>query len=207
MGNQHCMAGTDPTRKLQNQTSLHTGSNPPNVHRCSHRRWHHLLGILWSAVAAISGTTRMFTRLQHELKMAKGRHIKLTTPVRDKLELWRYLFMSLTSRPTHLRDIRPNPPTWIGATNASFEAMWGVWRSPYGAWHVWRLPFSATIFSLLITEDNPKWELTINNIEFTAYVDHLHLFPPPHDPLRTHPHEGRQHGDGKLFQDIHREIG
>ena len=65
----------------------------------------------------------MFTRLQHALRTAKGRLIYLSIPVHAELALWRHLVASLAARPTHLREIRPTPPTWIGATDASLTGM------------------------------------------------------------------------------------
>ena len=65
----------------------------------------------------------MFTRLRHALKTAKGRQINLTTLVHEELTVWRYLVASLETRPTHLQEIRPHPPTWIGDTDASLTGM------------------------------------------------------------------------------------
>ena len=71
-----------------------------------------------STVPAIAGVAGMFTRLQHTLRTAKGRQINLYTPVHAELTLWRHVVASLAPRPIHLREIRPHPPTWIGATDA-----------------------------------------------------------------------------------------
>ena len=110
---------------------------PPIASRCSRRRWHKLLGTLRSTVPAIVGAAGMFTRLQHALKKANGQRINLTPPVKEELTVWRHLVASLATRPTHLREIRPHPPTWIGATDASLTGMGGVCHSPNGDWHVW----------------------------------------------------------------------
>ena len=99
---------------------------PPSASRYSRRRWHKLLGTLWSTVPAITGVAGIFTRLQHALKTAKGRRINLTTPVHEELTVWRHLVASLATRPTHRREIRPHPHTWIGATDASLTGMGGV---------------------------------------------------------------------------------
>ena len=118
----------------------------------------------------------MFTRLQHVLKKANGRRINLTTPVQEELKVWRHLVASLATRPTHLREIRPHPPTWIIATDASLTGMGGVCHSPNGDWHVWRLTFSTAIRANILTDKNPTGFLTINDLELEAYITHLHLF-------------------------------
>ena len=141
---------------------------PPSTSRCSWRLWHKLLGTLCSTVPAISGASEMFTRPQHALKTAKGRRINLTKPVHKELTVWRHLVASLATRPTYLREIRPHPPTWIGATNASLTGMGGVCYSPSGGWHVWRLTFSTAIRAHIHTDENPNRFLTINDFELAA---------------------------------------
>ena len=126
----------------------------------------------------------MFTRLQHALKTAKGCRINLTTPVHEELTVWRHLVASLATRPTHLRKIRPHPPTWIGATDSSLTGMVGVCRSPNEDWHVWRLTFSTAIRAHILTDVNPNGFLTIKNLELAAYIVHLHLFAPSMAPLK-----------------------
>ena len=126
----------------------------------------------------------MFTRLQHALKTAKGRRINLTTPVHEELTVWRHLVESLATRPRHQREIRPHPPTWIGATDASLTNMGGVCRSPNGDWHVWQLTFSTAICAHILTDVNPSGFLTINDLELTAYIAHLHLFSSRMAPLK-----------------------
>ena len=125
----------------------------------------------------------MFTRLQHALKKTNGRRINLTPPVKEELTVWRHLVASLATRPTHLREIRPHPPTWIGATDASLTGMGGVYHSLNGDWHVWRIPFSTAIRANILTDKNQAGFLTINNLELAAYIAHLHLFAPRMAPL------------------------
>ena len=116
---------TLPDDRKSSLTSL-LDTVPPSDRRCSRRRWHKLLETLRSTVTAIAGAARIFTRLQHALKTAKRRRINLTTPVHKELTVWRHLVASLATRPRHQREIRPHPPTWIGATDASLTGMGGV---------------------------------------------------------------------------------
>ena len=129
---------------------------PPSARRCSRQRWRKLLGTLRSTVTAILGAVGMFTRIQHAFKTAKGLRINLTTPVHEELTVWRHLVASLATRPTHICEIRPHPPTWIGVTDASLTGMGGVCYSPNGDWHVWWLTFSTAIRAHILTDENPN---------------------------------------------------
>ena len=68
--------------------------------------WQCLLGLLRSAVPAISGAQDFFTRLHHALRLATGRRISITSAILDELNLWRHLVASLAERLTYLREIR-----------------------------------------------------------------------------------------------------
>ena len=68
------------------------------------------------------------------LRVVSGRLISITAAVTDELNIWRHPVASLSERLTHLRDIRPNKPAWIGATDRSLEGMGGVCRSPAREW-------------------------------------------------------------------------
>ena len=109
--------------------------------------------------------------------------INLTHPVKEELTVWRHLVTSLATRPTHLWEIRPHPPTWISATDASLTGMGGVCHSPNGDWHVWRLTFSTDIRANILIDKKPAGLLTINDLKLAAYIAHLHLFAPRMAPL------------------------
>ena len=125
----------------------------------------------------------MFTCLQHTLKTAKGHRIKLSMSVHEELTVWRHLVASLAARPMHLREIRPHPPTWIGATDASLTGMGRVCHSPSGEWHVWWEKFSTAIQANILTNENPQGFLTINDLNLAVYIDQVHLFAARMAPL------------------------
>ena len=125
----------------------------------------------------------MFTRLQHALKRTNGRRINLTTPVQEELSVWHHLVASLATRPTHLCEIWPHPPTWIGATDASLTGIGGVCHSLNRDWHVCRLTFSTAIRANILTDKNPTGFLTINDLKLAAHITDLHLFAPCMAPL------------------------
>ena len=103
---------------------------PGKVCTTSLRKWRKLLGILCSITPAFAGSRVMFTRVQHDLKIAAGRHVQLTTDVQYELKAWRELVHSLTSRPTYLLELETFATTWIGTTKASGSGMGGVCQDP-----------------------------------------------------------------------------
>ena len=106
----------------------------------------------------------MFSRMQHSLKTADSRRVKLTSHVHDELNLWRYLVHSLGDRLTHIRERIPCPPTWTGMTDASLTGMGGICHSPKGEHFVLRTPVEKSTAKRLLREGNPTSDLTINDL-------------------------------------------
>ena len=116
---------TLPEERKRNLLAL-LDTIPLSASQCSWRRWHKLLGTLSSTVLTIEGAAGMSTRLQHALRLAKGLWINLSALIHSELTLCHHLVASLSAIPTHLKEIRPNPPTCIGATDTSLTGMGGV---------------------------------------------------------------------------------
>ena len=70
--------------------------------------------------------------LQHVLKFADTRRVKLTSHVPDELNLCCHFVDLSADRPMHLQEIQPSLPTFTGATDASLTGMIGICRSPSG---------------------------------------------------------------------------
>ena len=96
-----------PTR--QDKVTADLTAIPREAHTTSLHNWYKLLGLLRSITLAVAVSRGMFTRVQHALKQAAGRHVQLTTDVHDKIESWRKLFRSLANRSTHLRELEKFP--------------------------------------------------------------------------------------------------
>ena len=99
---------------------------PRKARTTPQKKWRKFLGLLHSITLAFAGSRGMFTRVQHSLKRAAGSHLKLITDVHGELQVWCKLVRSLAIRPTHLRDLDPFPPTWMGNTDASGSGMGGL---------------------------------------------------------------------------------
>ena len=76
----------------------------------------------------VAGAHDIFTRLQHDLRQARGQWVTLSTAVQDKLSACHQLVQNLSNRPTNLRKLDPFNPTWEGTTDASSTGMGGVYQ-------------------------------------------------------------------------------
>jgi hypothetical protein len=89
----------------------------------------------------LPGGLGLFSCLYTPLKGSRNR-IKLTPAIHEELDNWRMLLDSLAQRPTHIREIIPDFPTWTGAHDASGRGMGGVFAGPDGTPYLWRHPWS-----------------------------------------------------------------
>jgi hypothetical protein len=126
-------------------------SIPRSQHRTSRRKWQQLLGKLRSMVLAIPGGRGLFSQLQSVLLHAKNPkptdRLRLSQPVHNQLDDFRWLAHELTARPTRWAEIVDSGPTFIGAVDASGLGMGGTWipTQPHLAPLLWRFPFAQEI--------------------------------------------------------------
>jgi hypothetical protein len=147
---------------------------PRSAHRCTLLRWQTLCGNLRSIAPMLPGGLGLFSCLHATLKGSRNR-IRLDSAVHDELDDWRLLLDSLAARPTHIREIIPDFPTWTGAHDASSQGMGGVFAGPDGTPYLWRHPWSATEAARLVSSTNPTGDLSINNFELAGNVAQLWL--------------------------------
>ena len=156
---------------------------PGKAYTTSLRKWRNLLGMLRSITPAVTGSRSMFTKVQHSLKRATGKHIQITVDMHNELEAWRKLVRSLVSRPTHLRELEHFFPTWIGTTDASVLGMGGAFLDPEGQYFVLHSPFYLTTQACLVSSSKPTGDVTINDLELEALLMQILIFAPRMDPL------------------------
>ena len=99
------------------------------------------------------------------------------------LHLWKHLFTTMNTRPTHLRELLPHKPTWFGATDACGNGLGGVFFDKKGAPYVWQLPLPQHLRDPLRTWENSEGQLSINALELSAHVVQLLLKAPLMAPL------------------------
>ena len=154
--------------------------------RASDSEWHTLLGELRSMALALPGSAGCFSFLQEALKPAK-RRVSITPLVKDQLRDLQWLSDSLSSRPTHIAEVVPTPPTYYGAVDAAKPGMGGVWfpvqdREPLALYPqaadtlrspiLWRAPFPESIQADIVSSSNPDGSITNSDLELAGTVGH-----------------------------------
>ena len=154
--------------------------------RVSIKEWHKLLGELRSMSLALPGSSGCFSLLQTLLQPDKKR-LKITEAVRHQLLDFLWLAESVSERPTHLAEVVPTPPSYLGTVDAAKEGMGGVWFPPlrpkpleiqYPRKHqlqgpiLWRARFPKQVQDLLVSQDNPRGSITNSDLELAGAVAH-----------------------------------
>ena len=152
--------------------------------RTSVKQWHQLLGELRSMSLAIPGSRGCFSFLQHALRPG-ARRIKITTQVRHQLQDFLWLAKDVSSRPTHLAEVVPTPPSYYGAMDAAKSGMGGVWFPPLTNVPLavtphpsarlqqpclWRSPFPQSVQQDLVSFINPKGSITNSDLELAGTI-------------------------------------
>jgi hypothetical protein len=78
----------------------------------------------------------------------------------------------LALRPTHVRELVPDMPQYVGYHNAAAEGAGGVWFSLVDSMSpmVWRAAFPQDIAPKVFSNDNPDGRLTNSNLELAVEV-------------------------------------
>jgi hypothetical protein len=92
--------------------------------------------------------------------------------IRAALEDLCTLLCILASRPTHVQELVPDMPHYVGYHNAAADGMGGVWFSLVDNMPpvVWRAAFPHDIASAVVSDGNPEGRLTNSDLELVAEV-------------------------------------
>ena len=77
------------------------------------KEWQKLLGELRSMSLAIPGSKGCFSFLQEALTPTSS-IVNITSVVRDQLRDFLWLAKDIINRPTHLAEVVPSPPSYLG---------------------------------------------------------------------------------------------
>jgi hypothetical protein len=149
-----------------------------------------LLGKLQHAALAMPAGKSILTPLHQFVESAKDKRVLYYANrplVLEALRDIRILLRETTSRPTHVRELVPALPSYIGFCDACKRGAGGVWLS--GSKNirpiVWRLEWPADISARLVSWANPTGDLTINDLEMAGlllqYLVLEHLVPLKHE--------------------------
>jgi hypothetical protein len=134
-----------------------------------------LLGKLQHASTAMPAGKCILTPLYKFVESQKDRRVLYFSKepiVLEALRDIRILLRESTSRPTHVRELVPDLPAYIGFCDACKRGAGGVWIS--GSKNirpvVWRVEWPADIQARLVSWSNPQGDLTINDLEMAGLL-------------------------------------
>ena len=172
-------------RKLRLHTIL--DEIPRSQKRISVKKWQQVLGELRSMSIALPGSRGLFSLMQEALRHQADSRLRLTKEVHAALDDFRWLAKDLTTRPTRLYEIVPQPdPELLGAQDASGIGMGGVWfpastavqtRNPDSSAAkssavptpiLWRARFPQELVRDLISDQNKTGQVTNSDFELAA---------------------------------------
>jgi hypothetical protein len=144
--------------------------------RISRKTWEHYLGKLRFVSVAIPGSAGLFSALQLALTRAKGNQVRINRSLEFHIATFASLTASLCERPTHLAEVVPGAPSFLGTTDAVKVGMGGVYFDALEQGYIWRFPFPSDIQSQLLSKANPPGEsptVTSNRLACSPGVSHL----------------------------------
>jgi hypothetical protein len=106
--------------------------------RISRKTWERYLGQLWFVSVAIPGLAGLFSALQLALNQAKGNWVRINRSLQFHIATFASLAASLRDRPTHLAEVVPQAPSFLGTTDAAKVGMGGVYFDASGQGYIWR---------------------------------------------------------------------
>ena len=142
--------------------------------RVTPKSWHRTLGELRSMAIGIPGSRGLFSLLQEGFRHVDKHRIRITPAMRDQLDDFEHLALSLASRPTDLAELVPDHPIAVGPHDASGTGMGGVWLPATTNSHVaptlWRAKFPLVIQASLVSVDNPHGTVTNSDLELAGLL-------------------------------------
>ncbi len=132
-----------------------------------------VVGKLCHASIILPSARGFFTPINAAMK-GSPTHIILgaNSECRAALEDLCTLLRILASRPTHVRELVPDMPQYVGYHNAAAEGAGGVWFLLVDSMSLmlWQAAFLQDIASEVFSDDNPDGRLTNSNLELAAEI-------------------------------------
>ena len=100
---------------------------PKTQKRISVKKWHKVLGELWSMSLALPGSRHLFSQMQEALTSKIGTQINLKKGVHQALDNFQWLLQDVTVRPTRIAEVVPLNPSAVGYHDASGAGAGGIW--------------------------------------------------------------------------------
>lgn len=132
-----------------------------------------MAGRLNHATLAIPNGRGLFSPIYTALS-GTPEEIKITADLKQALLDWHSLLNIVATRPTHVMELCPKEPDFIGFVDACKYGVGGVWQSgrsdikPY----VWRIYWPKDVRDRLVSSTNPDGDVTINDLEMAGVLLH-----------------------------------
>jgi len=110
--------------------------------------------------------------LQTGILHSEKHRVRIDSHVRAQLDDFEALAADLHLRPTRLAEIVPDIPSGIGAVDAAKPGMGGVWFVDGAPPLLWRAPFPPHIQARLVSDHNPRGDLSNSDLELAGVVAH-----------------------------------
>ncbi len=136
------------------------------------KNYEKLMGKLNHATIGIPNGRGLSAPIYNAMKQHTD-EVPITTDLHLALEDWHTMIQEMAKRPTHVRELTPDEPDYIGDVDACKTGVGGVWLSgkkklPNPV--VWHLQWPKEIQDQLITKENPNGTLTINDLEMAGVL-------------------------------------
>lgn len=156
-----------PHRKLA-LAEIFTGL--ANSKRISYKKWQSILGKLRFVAQAIPGSAGLFGALMVSLNKATQGRIRINASLRHHIDTFASLAASLCHRPTHLAEIVPEDPSFLGTVDAAKMGVGGPFYCDKGKPYVWRFAYPDSVQRLLVSADNPTGTITNSDLEHSGLI-------------------------------------
>ena len=134
-----------------------------------------IVGKLRHAAIILPAAKSLFTPLNNAMKgdpvaVSLGKHSEVRATMLDFISL----INDLAKRPTHISEIVPSDPHYIGHCDASGSGAGGVWFSGTRCMipTVWRVQFPPDITAAVVSDSNPTGSLTNSDLEMAGVLLH-----------------------------------
>ena len=153
------------------------------------RDYEKLLGKIRHASLGVPGSAGLFTPLNMALR-ERSRWARLSLEVKEALGDFRVLLKSAAKEPTHVNELVPGTPAFVGYCDACRMGAGGVWLlgTKVVAPIVWRVEWPDDIKAALVTRENPSGTISVSDLEMAGLL--LHYLVLEHVVDLCHEHVG-----------------
>ena len=135
----------------------------------SSKKWHKIMRTLQSLGPGVPGGCGLLS-VPQKITPCPGNRARISTGATMALRLWRKLFRTMHTQPTHLHELFLHPPMRFGATNACMYALVGVFFNSTRDAFVWKWPLPPSQQQRMKTDKNLQGDINIKALELAAQV-------------------------------------